>query len=99
VGYFLYKGLKKPLVFFGLKDKYIFYAIGSIVGTFLLVAILSTIMGAFGLLIGAIIGGICLWLTFKIQDSKGLYNKTKNENELHIFPVNIKNGKHLKKRK
>lgn len=99
MGYFLYKGLKKPLVFFGLKDKYIFYAIGSVVGTFLLVAILSTIIGGFGLLVGAIVGGISLWLTFKMQDTKGLYTKTKNNNELHIFPVNIKKGKHLKKSK
>jgi hypothetical protein len=42
--YFLYKGLKKPLVFKGLKGKYIYYAGGSFVGTMILGVILSKII-------------------------------------------------------
>ncbi|KMQ72243.1 DUF4133 domain-containing protein [Chryseobacterium koreense] len=94
MGYFLYKGLKKPLIFFGLKDKYIYYAMGSAIGGLLTVAILSSLFGIFGMLIGAAIGGTGVFLSYKTQDSKGLYNKTKNEKELHIIPSNLKNIKY-----
>ena len=93
MGYFLYKGLKKPLMFFGLKDKYIYYAMGSAIGGLVTIAILSSLFGIFGMLIGAAIGGTGVFLSYKTQDSKGLYNKTKNEEELHIIPSNLKNIK------
>ena len=98
MGYFLYKGLKKPLIFFGLKDKYIYYAMGSAVGGLVLVAILSSIFGLLGMIIGAAIGGTGVFLSYKTQDSKGLYNKTKNEEELHIMPTRFKNAKLLSKK-
>ena len=96
MGYFLYKGLKKPLIFFGLKDKYIYYALGSAVGGIVVVAILSSIFGIFGMIIGAALGGTGVFLSYKTQDSKGLYNKTKNEEELHIIPSKFKNSKNSK---
>ena len=98
VGYFLYKGLKKPLIFFGLKDKYIYYAMGSAVGGLVTIAILSSLFGIFGMLIGAAIGGTGIFLSYKTQDSKGLYNKTKNEEELHIMPIKFRNVKFLSKK-
>ncbi len=96
MGYFLYKGLKKPLIFFGLKDKYIYYAMGSAVGGIVIVAILSSIFGIFGMIIGAALGGTGVFLSYKTQDSKGLYNKTKNEEELHIIPPKFKISKNSK---
>ena len=90
MGYFLYKGLKKPLIFFGLKDKYIYFAMGSAVGGLITVAILSSLFGLFGMIIGAAIGGTGVFLSYKTQDTKGLYNKTKNEEELHIIPSKFK---------
>ncbi|MGC4130248.1 MAG: DUF4133 domain-containing protein [Bergeyella sp.] len=87
----LYKGLKKPLVFFGLKDKYIYYALGVIGGGFIVIAILNSTVGFLGILVGAGIIGGGLWWIFKLQDTKGLYNKTKNEDELHIMPKRFKN--------
>ena len=45
MGFFLYKGLKKPLVFFGLKDKYIYYAMGTAVGGLFCAAIFSSLIG------------------------------------------------------
>ena len=96
MGYFLYKGLKKPLIFFGLKDKYIYYALGSAVGGIVVVAILSSIFGIFGMIIGAALGGTGVFLSYKTQDTKGLYNKTKNEEELHIIPSKFKNSKNSK---
>lgn len=93
MGFFLYKGLKKPLILFGLKDKYIYYAMGIAFLGIVCAATFSTIfgsigtIGSFGLTAGAI------GLIFKIQDRKGLYNKTKNTGEIHIFPKKFKNKK------
>ena len=69
---------------------------GSAVGGMLLVAILSSILGVFGMIIGAGLGGTGVWLSFKTQDTKGLYNKTKNEGELHIISAKFKNAKFFK---
>ncbi|MDN3607241.1 DUF4133 domain-containing protein [Kaistella yonginensis] len=90
--------MKKPLVFFGLKDKYIYYAMGSAVGGFMTVAILSSLIGGWGLLVGAAVGGIGIWWSYKMQDINGLHNKTKNDNELHVISVQIKNTKILQKK-
>lgn len=90
MGYNLYKGLKKPLVFFELKDKYIYYAIATVVAGFLSAAVISSFIGIFGTLIGLGLGGFGVWMIYRTQDKNGLYNKTKNENELHIFPKKIK---------
>ncbi|MDY0930707.1 DUF4133 domain-containing protein [Chryseobacterium sp. CFBP8996] len=99
MGYFLYKGLKKPLVFFGLKDKYIYYAMGSAVGGLVTVAVLSSLIGIFGTIAGAAFGVVGVWLSFRMQDKKGLYNKTKNDAELHVMPKKFDNSKLLKKQK
>lgn len=71
---------------------------GSAVGGLVLIAILSSLFGLFGMIIGAAVGGTGVFLSYKTQDSKGLYNKTKNEEELHIFPAKIKNAKLLSKK-
>ncbi len=85
----LYKGLKKPLVFFGLKGKYLLYALGVIlVGAFFLL-IGNVIFGFFGAILCIIFIGIALWGIFLIQDKKGLYNKTKNNDELHIISMRM----------
>lgn len=89
MGYPLYKGLKKPLIFLGLKDKYIFYGIGSMVGAFILAALFSNIIGILGSVVGLGLGALGVYLVYRIQDKKGLYNKTKNTNEVHIIPNRI----------
>lgn len=96
MGHFLYKGLKKPLVFFGLKDKYIYYAMGSAVGGLVTVAVLSSLIGLFGTIAGAALGVAGVWLSFRMQDKRGLYNKTKNDSELHMMPKRFDNSKLLK---
>ena len=80
--FYLYKGLKKPLVFFGLKDKYIYYGIG------------CAAVGFIGLIIAACLGGGGLWYTYHAQKTLGLYNKQRNHEEIHVFPKR----KFLKKR-
>lgn len=88
--FFLYKSLKKPLTFFGLKDKYIYYAGGSVATGLIVVGILSNIIGIVGTLIGFSIAGGGIWYTYHIQEKKGLYNKNKNTGEIHIFPNRFK---------
>ncbi len=96
MGFFLYKGLKKPLVFFGLKDKYIYYAGAIVIGGFIFIAVLNSLMGFLGTVIGSAIIGIGVWGTFYLQDKKGIYNKTRNKNEVHIYPKQFKNKVMLK---
>ncbi len=91
MSYFLYKGLKKPLVFFGLKDKYIYYIGVLLIGGFIFTIILNSIIGFEGILIGLVLGGIGIWVIFYWQDKKGIYNKTRNKNEIHIYPKQFKN--------
>jgi hypothetical protein len=90
MGFYLYKGLKKPLVLFGLKDKYIYYAMGCVALGLILSGVLGSFMGIWGTLLGLGLGALGFWAMFKIQDKKGLYNKTKNNEELHIFPKRFK---------
>lgn len=99
MAFILYKGLKKPLVLFGLKDKYIYYALGFAITGILCVAFLLSYLGLFSVLLGAIIGIGGVRGVFYMQDKKGLYNKKRNENELYIFPKKFKktNHKFLKK--
>jgi len=88
--YYLYKGLKKPLVFFGLKDKYIYYALGTGLGGFIFVAILSTLFGIIGTFSAFGLTGGSIYMIFKIQDKKGLYNKPKDNNQLYVIQKRIK---------
>lgn len=95
MGFYLYKGLKKPLVFFGLKGKYIFYAVGIIAGGVVSALILSK-FGLLGSLLGLVTTAGAVYLLFKRQDKYGLYDKTKNFNQLFIFPKRVSNKKILK---
>ena len=95
MGFYLYKGLKKPLVFFGLKGKYIFYAVGVIGGGVVAALILSK-FGLLGSLLGLAVTAGCVYLLFKRQDKYGLYDKTKNFNQILIFPKRLQNKNFLK---
>ncbi|MDV3622550.1 DUF4133 domain-containing protein [Elizabethkingia anophelis] len=96
MGFYLYKGLKKPLVFFGLKGKYIFYAVGVIGGGVIAALILSK-FGLLGSLLGLLATGGGVYLIFRRQDKYGLYDKTKNSNQIFIFPKRINNKRLLQK--
>lgn len=94
MGFYLYKGLKKPLVFFGLKGKYIFQAVG-VIGAGVIAALVLSKFGLIGSLIGlaATAGGV--YLIFKRQDKNGLYDKTKNFDQVFIFPQRFNHRKIL----
>ena len=53
--FYLYKGLKKPLVLFGLKDKYIYQALACAAFGIICLAALPSLIGWIGFLIGAAI--------------------------------------------
>ena len=95
MGFYLYKGLKKPLVFFGLKGKYIFYAVGVIGGGVIAALVLSK-FGLLGSLLGLAVTAGGVYLIFKRQDKHGLYDKTKNFDQILIFPKKLNNKKILK---
>ena len=94
MGFYLYKGLKKPLVFFGLKGKYIFYAVGVIGGGVIAALVLSK-FGLLGSLLGLVVTAGGVYLIFKRQDKYGLYDRTKNFNQIFIFPKRLKHKKIL----
>ncbi|RYE24109.1 MAG: DUF4133 domain-containing protein [Sphingobacteriaceae bacterium] len=99
-GFLLYKGLKKPLVFKGLKGKYIYQGAGAFIGTLIGSIILSKILGFFfGLIIAIGTGSFMIWNTFRKQRINGLYDKTKNFNEIHIMSNRTKNKKLYEKSK
>ncbi len=89
MGFYLYKGLKKPLIFFGLKGKYIIYAVG-VIGIGVVAALVLSKFGLLGSLLGLALTAGGIYLIFKRQDKYGLYNKTKNFDEILIFPKNNK---------
>ena len=95
MGFYLYKGLKKPLVFFGLKGKYIFYAVGVIGGGVIAALVLSK-FGLLGSLLGLVVTAGGVYLIFKRRDKYGLYDKTKNFNQILIFPKRLQNKNFLK---
>ena len=101
MGYYLYKGLKKPLVFFGLKGKYIFYAVG-VVGAGVVAALILSKFGLLGSLFGLAVTAGGVYLIFRRQDKNGLYDKTKNFDQVRIFPKRFNHKKfadHLKTEK
>lgn len=91
MGFYLYKGLKKPLILFGLMNQYIYYGGATAVGGLVLATLLSNVIGIIGLAIGGGIGAGGVWYIYKRQDEKGLYKKTRNHNELHIVEKKIDN--------
>ncbi|WP_312901484.1 DUF4133 domain-containing protein [Chryseobacterium taichungense] len=95
MGFYLYKGLKKPLVFFGLKGKYIFYAVGVIGGGVISALVLSK-FGLLGSLLGLVVTAGGVYLIFRRQDKYGLYDKTKNFDQILIFPKRLDSNKLLK---
>ena len=94
MGFYLYKGLKKPLVFFGLKGKYIFYAVG-VIGSGVIAALILSKFGLLGSLLGLAVTAGGIYFIFKRQDKYGLYDKTKNFNQIFIFPKRFNNKRLL----
>ena len=96
MGFYLYKGLKKPLVFFGLKGKYIFYAVG-VIGTGVIASLVLSKIGLLGSLLGLGITAGGVYLIFRRQDKNGLYDKTKNFDQTFIIPKRFSNKTLLKR--
>ena len=84
MGFYLYKGLKKPLIFYGLKGKYILYAAG-VIGSGAVTALILSRFGLLGSLLGILVTAGAVYLIFRRQDKHGLYEKTKNFDRIFII--------------
>jgi len=86
----IYRGLKKPLLLFGLKDKYIYQAISLGASGALLAIVLSSFLGLMGLVIGLLLAAGSIAAVYKLQERFGLHRKTKNEKTLYVYPSRMR---------
>lgn len=86
----VYKGLKKPFVFKGYKGKFIYYAGGGLLLSLIIGAIGTSFNIIFGLI--AMIIGVAFTIFYvnHLQKTKGLFNKTKQNNILWLHDNKIK---------
>lgn len=74
-GYNVYRGVKKPLEFKGLKGRYIQWAASIIAGSILMLLILKFLLGwLVSFIISFIIGGL-LWMNMMMKAKKGVHTK------------------------
>jgi len=82
--YKIYKGVQKPVMFKGMKGKYIYIAGGVIGGGLLFIIIFSSILGfliSIGIGIGIVVGGMTYVLG---KQSQGLYSKNKEQGKFIV---------------
>lgn len=89
--YPVFRGIQKPLILFGLKDKYIYQAVGMAALGLLLAVVLSLFLGLWGTLIGLAIGAVLVQRIYQRQDRRGMYPKAKLKPELFVYPRGIWN--------
>ena len=91
--YPIYKGLQKPLEFKGLKGKYIYWAVGSLLAGLVLGALTMSLvnmwLGAI-VLVGSIAGGLVFIAS---KQKQGLHSKS-IDRSVYIHPVNLKKLNH-----
>ncbi|MCG8226385.1 DUF4133 domain-containing protein [Tenacibaculum finnmarkense] len=85
--YPVYKGLQKPLVFKGIKGKFIYWSAGGILTCFFLSFGLNYLLGAFPsiLIAGVLIYGLIYYINYK-QKTEGIYKKDKSFGIIRINP-------------
>ncbi len=80
--YEVYKGLQKPLVFKGLKGKFIYWMAGGVLGTFMITVIANLLFGIVGALAIFAIGiGITFGSILHFQ-KKGLHTKDNTKGKI-----------------
>jgi len=85
-GFYVYKGLQKPLVFKSFKGKYIYWGLASVLTGFFAAVILSVSLNFFSGLVALVIvtfGGMGFTA---MQQKKGLHHKTKSRG-VYIMPT------------
>ena len=85
IEYEVYKGLQKPLIFKGIKGKFIYWMAGGIIASFILSFLINYLLGTIISLIFAMctIGGVIFYCTKK-QKTEGIYSKDKTTGILYI---------------
>ncbi len=87
-GYVTSKGLQRPLEVFGLRGRYIVWAVGTVIATFVLFIVGFIVAGfTVGLIMSTAVLSVGGGLVF-IKQSKGLYSK-KEEKGVFIFARSI----------
>lgn len=83
----VYKGLQKPLVFKGIKGKFIYWSAGGILGAFFLSFGMNYLLGAFPAIAIAmvLVGGVMFFINKKQKD-EGIYSKDKTFGIIRIEP-------------
>jgi len=87
-GYVTSKGLQRPLEVFGLRGRYIYWAVGTVIATFLLFVVGFVVAGfTVGLIMSTAVLGAGGGLIF-MKQSKGLYSK-KEDKGIFIYSRSI----------
>lgn len=83
--YEVYKGLQKPLIFKGIKGKFIYWMAGGIISSFILAFIINYFFGTIISIIVAMcgIGGIIFYCTRK-QKEEGIYSRDKTRGIVYV---------------
>lgn len=83
----VYKGLQKPLVFKGIKGKFIYISAGGIIGSFFFSFFMKYLLGAFPSIIIAsvLVVGVMFYVNKK-EKEEGIYSKDKTFGIVRIKP-------------
>lgn len=74
-GYNVYRGVKKPLEFKGLKGRYIQWAASIIAGSILMLLVLKFLLGwLVSFILSFIVGGL-LWIKMMLKAKRGVHTK------------------------
>lgn len=85
--YSVYKGLQKPLVFKGMKGRFIMMIIGFLVSVFILGTIIYLIFGGLIALLGMVFYGAIGGGYISKESKKGLYPKKKHNKIIKIYHI------------
>jgi uncharacterized membrane protein YoaK (UPF0700 family) len=84
--YQIYKGLQRPLVFKMFKGRFIYWALGSLVGGILAGIVLGAVVSSFAGLIAMLVVSFPLLMLTIEKQKQGLYHKKTDEAVFIISP-------------
>lgn len=84
--YQLYKGLQRPLVFKMFKGRFIYWALGSLVGGIVAGIVIGAVVSSFAGLIAMLIVSFPLLLFTIEKQKKGLFDKKSDQSVFIITP-------------
>lgn len=85
--YEVYKGLQKPLVFKGVKGKFIYWLAGGVLGSFILTIALNYFFGTLVAVLTFILALGTTFTTVHFKQKNGLHSKDKTKGIIYIKSV------------